>query len=55
VEASDPETAIDVAVARMRELRRDIDGVEADDPAVVIALVHPHEDRSASAGRQPEA
>jgi hypothetical protein len=41
VEASDPETAIDAAIARTRELRRQIDGEERDEPGVVLALVHP--------------
>jgi hypothetical protein len=41
VEASDPETAIDAAIARTRELRGEIDGVERDEPVVVLALVHP--------------
>jgi hypothetical protein len=41
VDAGNPENAIDAAVARTRELRGEIDGVEPDDPVVVVALVHP--------------
>jgi uncharacterized protein (DUF736 family) len=41
VEASYPEIAIDAAVARTRVLRGEIDGLQADEPVAVVALVHP--------------
>jgi hypothetical protein len=42
VEASEPETAVETAIARTHELRAAVDGAAAGDPVVVVALVHPH-------------
>jgi hypothetical protein len=41
VEATDPETAIEAAVAGTHELRGAVDGSAAGDPVVVVALMHP--------------
>ncbi|MGH2942590.1 MAG: hypothetical protein ACRDLN_07455, partial [Solirubrobacteraceae bacterium] len=48
VEASDPEGAIDAAIARMRKHRGVVAGPDPDEPVVVVALVHRGETPGAS-------